>query len=94
MTKINININELSELKDTLENYFFEGDGQVFCPFSEARPKKPGQKIRRLLEEAGLTFASDGVILEEAAYVFTVAQPTYGWITIKIDYWTCEVEFS
>ena len=88
---------DLVKLKKALEEYFFEGEGQKFAPWNEDRPAKPGKKIKKLLEDAGFDFVSDGVSLQETAYVFTIMTGYAGhvnWTDVSIDYWTQEVEFN
>lgn len=87
----------LTNLKKALEEYFFEGEGKKFAPWNEARPTKPGKKIKKLLEDAGFDFVSDGVSLQETSYVFTIMTgyaDNVNWTDVSIDYWTQEVEFN
>lgn len=85
---------DLDELEEAFSTYFFEGDGQIFAPWSEERPKHPGRKIYQLLENMGFDFVSDSVSLEGTDYVFTIMIADMDWTTVHIDYWNREILFS
>ena len=84
----------ISSLREELDKYFFEGEGQVFAPWSEEKPKKPGKLMKQMLEDAGFDFVSDGVSLQETTYKFTIVTGCCTWTTVSVDYWTWEVEFD
>lgn len=84
----------LTDLEEALDAYFFEGEGQIFAPWSEERPKKPGRKIYQLLANMGFDFVSDSVTLEGTDYIFTIMVAEMDWVTVRIDYWNWEIHFD
>ena len=96
---------DLDELEEALSTYFFEGEGKIFAPWSEERPKHPGRNIYQLLENMGrniyqllenmgFDFVSNSVSLEGTDYVFTIMIADMDWATVRIDYWNHEILFS
>lgn len=84
------------DLSNALKAYFFDGEGKIYCPWSEERPSKPGKKIKKMLEEAGFAFVSGSVTLRETSYIFTI-MTEYGenetYTDVEIDYWNQEIYF-
>lgn len=94
MTNIkNIKIGEstVSEIKEAFEKYFFDGPGEIYDPKSETRPKKPGRKIMRELQEMGLPCVE--VRLEQTDYHIRIwnAGSDCLWYDITVDYWNYNV---
>lgn len=79
-------------LIETFERYFFEGEGRVFNPISENRPKKPAKKLAALLEENGFDIVQ--CTLEQTDYkvrLVTAYADNFNYETFVIDYWNLEV---
>lgn len=79
-------------LIETFERYFFEGEGRVFNPIMENRPKKPAKKLAALLAENGFDIIQ--CTLEQTEYkvrLVTAYAENFNYETFVIDYWNLNV---
>ena len=85
--KIKIGESTVNEIKEAFAEYFFNGDGRIYDPISETRPKKPGRKIMKTLQEMGLPCTE--VTLEQTDYHICIwnAGSDWLWYDITIDFW-------
>lgn len=80
------------DLIETFERYFFEGEGRVFNPIMENRPKKPAKKLAALLTENGFDIIQ--CTLEQTDYkvrLVTAYAENFNYETFVIDYWNLNV---
>ena len=89
----NIKIGEstIEDIRDAFAEYFFNGDGSIYDPISENRPKKPGRKIMKALQEMGLPCIE--ATLEQTDYHIRIwnAGSDCLWYDITVDYWNGNV---
>ena len=89
----NLKIGEATtdEIKEAFEEYFFNGDGEIYDPKSETRPKKPGRKIMNELCSMGLPCVE--VRLEQTDYHIRLwnSGSDWLWYDVTIDFWNYNV---
>ncbi len=96
------NVMDEDKVRKWLKSIFIEDkeNFDMFYPFNNSkRVKKPGKKMKGMLEAYGFDFVSDGVALEQMEYKFKAVTgygDNFGYKVFIIDYWNdnCFIEYD